>query len=137
MGADDRFAPTPGEERLPGYAAGIRAAARLVQLSAGGGFDGAVVDRDLDVCDELIRRLAWLADQAGRRPGQVAPGDGDVEFGIRLLGSRPGRVHRTGMTEAQARDFADPAEWPNDVDPAEVFEIVCRDRGPWRKADLT
>ncbi len=134
-GVPDEFADLPPEMRTPGYAAGLRAASRLVDASAGGGFAGITTDRDLDVCTELVHRLTVLADAVDEfiltdPEGQPV----DWEYGIRRIGDRSRRIHRDNMTAEQARHFMSPAAWaPMPVN--EVFEIVRRARGTWQKAD--
>ncbi len=126
----------PAEVRTPGYAAGIRAAARLIESFAGEGFDGIIVDRDLDVCDEIVERLIRYADTVDDvvltdPAGQPV----DWEYGIRRIGDTSTRIHRSNMTKAQAAAFMEPGEW-HPLPVARVFEVVRRRRGEWQKVDL-
>lgn len=136
-GVPGEFADLPPEMRTPGYAAGLRAAARLVDASAGGGFGGITVDRDLDVCTELVHRLTVLADAVDEFILTDTEGRPvSWEYGIRRIGDRSARIHRTNMSEDEARRFMSPHAWaPLPVD--KVFEIVRRARGDdWQKVDL-
>ncbi len=92
--------------------------------------------RALDAGNPLNSSLrAELAEQIGVRDDQFAeltalitPGPVQENYGVRYR--RSGRMHRTNMTEDEARAFMDPADW-GDLDPNRVFEIVRRTNGPW------
>lgn len=58
-------------------------------------------------------------------------GSSDYEYGIRWVNS--GNIHRTGMTERQAREFVNPEDWGELERPVgEVFEVVRRHRSRWQ-----
>ncbi len=53
---------------------------------------------------------------------------GGYEYGIRDIGS--GQMHRTSMTEAEAREYMNPAGWGG-ASPTNIFEIARRQLGGW------
>ncbi len=58
------------------------------------------------------------------------------EYGVRLARRPAAEPHREGMTEAEAREFVDPANWEDLPQPLDknftLFVAIRRRRGPWQ-----
>jgi len=93
--------------------------------------------------DALIRALSEVSDprlrlrlaRAARRwaaPDEETPDGPLVEWGVTRRGLDLQAPHRTGMSEATAREWI--AEFVRDGGKPGAFTPCCRTVGPWRKA---